>query len=102
LIYRKAISKSSGLDFLIIGNGSARRRRWLRDRLRSRLRQGKSAHVRVATHINRAFNGDLELAVIDYDGVHAPCRRILTGWLKSGTQDQIYVRPTHWREWKDA
>jgi len=50
------------------------------------------------------FDRDLELAVIDYDGPHAlvfPCRRILNGWLKSGTQERIYVRPTHWRLWKD-
>jgi hypothetical protein len=31
-----------------------------------------------------------------------PCRRILTGWLKSGTQEEVNVRPTHWREWEDA
>ena len=51
------------------------------------------------------FDRDLELAVINYDGVHAlvfPCRRILTGWLKSGTQEQVNVQPTHWREWEDA
>jgi hypothetical protein len=51
------------------------------------------------------FDRDLELAVIDYDGTHAlvfPCRRILNGWTKSGTQQQIYVHPTHWRDWEDA
>ena len=51
------------------------------------------------------FDRDLELAVIIYGRVHAlvfPCRRILTGWVKSGTQEQVNVRPTHWREWKDA
>jgi hypothetical protein len=51
---------------------------------------------------NAPFDRDLELAVIDYDGTHAlvfPCRRILTGWMKSGTQQLITVRPTHWREW---
>ena len=26
----------------------------------------------------------------------------LTGWLKSGTQEQVNVQPTHWREWEDA
>ena len=47
---------------------------------------------------------DLELAVIDDDGAHAlifPCRRTETGWLKSGTRHEIYVRPTHWRDWRD-
>ncbi|HYA30632.1 MAG TPA: hypothetical protein VEI95_17580 [Acidobacteriota bacterium] len=51
------------------------------------------------------FDRDLELAVINYDGTHAlifPCRRILYGWLKSGTQERVIVRPTHWREWNDA
>jgi hypothetical protein len=50
------------------------------------------------------FDRDLELAVIDYEGPHAlifPCRRMQTGWLKSGTQQQVIVRPTHWREWND-
>ena len=47
---------------------------------------------------------ELELAVIDYDGPHAlifPCRRTDWGWVKSGTRQPIYVRPTHWREWRD-
>jgi hypothetical protein len=54
--------------------------------------------------VNAPFDRDLELAVIDYDGTHAlvfPCRRILNGWLKAGTQQLIIVRPTHWREWCD-
>jgi hypothetical protein len=54
---------------------------------------------------NAPFDRDLELAVIDYYGTHAlvfPCRRILNGWLKSGDQQLVNVRPTHWREWRDA
>lgn len=50
------------------------------------------------------FDCDLELAVLDVEGQHAlifPCRRILTGWLKSETNEPINVHPTHWREWKD-
>ena len=50
------------------------------------------------------FDRDLQLAVIDYDGVNAlafPCRRILGGWIKSATRKPVDVRPTHWREWKD-
>lgn len=50
------------------------------------------------------FDRDLELAVIDYEGIHAlvfPCRRILRGWVDSGTKKQIAnLRPTHWREWQ--
>ena len=48
------------------------------------------------------FDRDLELAVI-HSGVHAlvfPCRRILSGWIKSETKEQIEVRPTDWREWQ--
>jgi len=48
------------------------------------------------------FDRDLELAVIDADGVHPimfPCRRVLGGWIKSGIRTWIHTRPTHWREW---
>jgi len=48
------------------------------------------------------FDRDLELAVINYDGVHAlifPCRRILGGWMKAGARQQIDLKPTHWRLW---
>ena len=48
------------------------------------------------------FKRDLELAVINYDGVRAlvfPCRRILGGWMKSETKARINVQPTHWRDW---
>ncbi len=49
------------------------------------------------------FDRELELAVIDYDGVHAlafPCRRILGGWIKSETKERLDVHPSHWCEWK--
>ena len=48
------------------------------------------------------FNRDLELAVINSDGIRAlpyPCRRILGGWMKSGTKARTRVQPTHWRDW---
>ena len=51
------------------------------------------------------FNRDLELAVIDKDGPHAlvfPCCRILSGWIKVESKQQIEVRPTHWQEWTQA
>jgi hypothetical protein len=54
--------------------------------------------------VTAPLDRDLELAVIDDDGPHAlifPCRRTETGWLKSGTRHEIYVRPTHWRDWRD-
>jgi hypothetical protein len=52
------------------------------------------------------FDGDLELAVIDANGVHAlafPCHRVLGGWIKSEIKTPIGVHPTHWRDWaKDS
>jgi hypothetical protein len=50
------------------------------------------------------FDRDLELAVIDNDGLHAlvfPCRRIPSGWMKVETKERLDVRPTHWRDWQD-
>lgn len=46
------------------------------------------------------FGKDLELCVIDAEGPHAlvfPCRRVLHGWIESGTQRRLDVSPTHWR-----
>jgi hypothetical protein len=51
------------------------------------------------------FDRDLELAVVDDDGLHAlvfPCRRLLRGWVKAKTDVPVNVHPTHWREWNDA
>lgn len=52
------------------------------------------------------FDCDLELAVIDYDGVHAlafSCRRHLHGWTNAKTKKHIDdLRPTHWREWRGS
>jgi hypothetical protein len=48
------------------------------------------------------FNRDLELAVIDANGARAvgfPCRRVLSGWVKTDTKRRIALCPTHWREW---
>jgi hypothetical protein len=51
------------------------------------------------------FGRELELAVIDDDGVHAlvfPCRRSLAGWIRGSTKERLDVSPTHWREWDSA
>jgi hypothetical protein len=49
------------------------------------------------------FDHELEVAVIDADGVHAlvfPCRRVLDGWLKAETNERLdALHPTHWRIW---
>jgi hypothetical protein len=52
--------------------------------------------------LQRPFDCDLELAIIDSTGAHAvsfPCRRELAGWIKAETNRPIDLRPTHWREW---
>lgn len=51
------------------------------------------------------FDRDLELAVIDADGLHAlvfPCRRIVGGWMHADTRERLTrLEPSHWREWQD-
>ena len=54
--------------------------------------------------INTApFDRDVELAVIDGEGVHSlsfRCLRTADGWINAISHKQLYhVRPTHWREW---
>jgi hypothetical protein len=51
------------------------------------------------------FDRDLELAVIDAQGLHTlvfPCRRVLRGWVKTKTSAPVDVHPTHWREWDNC
>lgn len=51
------------------------------------------------------FGRDLQLAAVNAGEVYAlvfPCRRVLRGWVKTETNGYVYVRPTHWREWKDC
>ena len=45
---------------------------------------------------------DLELAVINSDGIHAlvfPCRRNYSDWVNAQTKERVDVNPTHWRHW---
>lgn len=66
---------------------------------------GKASGKAMWEQISSApFDRDLELAVLDRDGAHPlvfPCRRLLTGWIKSETRERVEVSPTHWREWSD-
>jgi hypothetical protein len=48
------------------------------------------------------FDRDLELAIIDSNGVRAitfPCRRVLGGWIKAKINTPVELCPTHWRDW---
>lgn len=48
------------------------------------------------------FAEDIELAVIDDDGVHAiifPCQRSDMGWVNAKSGNVVDVHPTHWRFW---
>jgi hypothetical protein len=48
------------------------------------------------------FDRDLELAIIDSNGVRAiayPCSRVLGGWIKAEIKTRVELRPTHWRDW---
>jgi hypothetical protein len=48
---------------------------------------------------------DLELAVIDAQGLHAlvfPCRRGIRGWVRTEDNHPVEIYPTHWREWRSA
>jgi hypothetical protein len=50
------------------------------------------------------FDRDLELAVIDVDHVlpiSFPCRRVLGGWIKAGSNRWVKLHPTHWRAWDE-
>ena len=49
------------------------------------------------------FGRNLELAVIDEDGLHAlvfPCRKAQEGWRDAVTGVRVDIRPTHWRDWE--
>lgn len=52
------------------------------------------------------FVGELELAVIDNDGIHAlvfPCRRVLGGWVNVRSGELLAgLIPSHWREWRST
>lgn len=52
--------------------------------------------------VRAPFEQDIELAVIDEEGVHAlvfPCQRIPHAWVNAMTGEILDVHPTHWRAW---
>ncbi len=51
---------------------------------------------------NAPFRRDIQLATINRDRLQVlqfACRRVDGGWLRSGSEQQIEMRPTHWRSW---
>jgi hypothetical protein len=49
-------------------------------------------------------NCDLEVCVIDKNGVHAlifPCRKDGNEWVDPSPKRRIDIQPTHWRKWTD-
>ncbi|MBB3351101.1 hypothetical protein CO660_01405 [Rhizobium sp. L9] len=53
--------------------------------------------------VEAPFEEDIELAVIDGDGIHAlvfPCQRLARGWANALTGEILDVHPTHWRAWQ--
>ncbi len=53
--------------------------------------------------VEAPFERDIELAVIDDEGIHAlvfPCQRRPDGWINALTGEMLYVDPTHWRIWQ--
>lgn len=53
--------------------------------------------------VEAPFDEDIELAVIDGDGIHAlvfPCQRFTSGWANALTGEILDVHPTHWRPWQ--
>ena len=50
------------------------------------------------------FEQDIELAVIDDEGVHAlvfPCQRLSDGWIDAISREMLDIHPTHWRPWQN-
>jgi hypothetical protein len=48
------------------------------------------------------FDRDIQVSVIEKGEVHAlvvPCQRTQSEWLHASTRQQLFIDPTHWREW---
>ena len=53
--------------------------------------------------VEAPFEEDIELAVIDDEGIHAlvfPCQRLPGGWANALTGEMLDLHPTHWRAWQ--
>ena len=55
--------------------------------------------------ITAPYGVDLELAVVDGNGIHAvvfPCRRMVHGWVNAASGASVELHPSHWRAWDDG
>ena len=47
--------------------------------------------------------GDLEVCVMDYDGIATalryPCHKTESGWVDALDSKHVDIQPTHWRRW---
>jgi hypothetical protein len=53
--------------------------------------------------VEAPLDEDIELAVIDDDGIHTlvfPCQRLPGGWANALTGEILDIHPTHWRAWQ--
>ena len=55
--------------------------------------------------ITAPYGADLEVAVINGNGLHAvvfPCRRGVYGWINAASGASVEAHPSHWRAWDDG
>ena len=59
-----------------------------------------------ARHQVVGFVRDLEVCVLDYDGiVHAlmfPCHKDGAEWVDASNRKPVDIQPTHWRKWTET
>lgn len=73
------------------------------DAVDRRLADTREGSVMWRLPVEAPFEQDIELAVIDDEGVHAlvfPCQRRLDGWVNAVTGEVLDIHPTHWRLWQ--
>ena len=55
---------------------------------------------------NAPPNEDLEICVMDYDGIvqalRYPCHKIEDEWVDASNKERVDIQPTHWRRWAET
>ena len=55
---------------------------------------------------NAPPNEDLEICVMDYDGIvqalRYPCDKLEAEWLDALNKERVDIQPTHWRRWAET